>query len=136
MKKLFFSNPTSSARASLGLLILRLAFGLFMVIGHGWGKLINFGDKVKTFSDPLGIGSTASLSGAVFTEVVCALMLTIGLFSRFSAAALAFTMAVAAFIVHGADPFGRKEMALLYLAAYVVLLITGPGKYSLDEKLK
>lgn len=40
-------------------------------------------------------------------------------------------MAVAAFGAHGADPFKMKEMSLLYLAACVLLLFHGAGKYCL-----
>jgi putative oxidoreductase len=41
-------------------------------------------------------------------------------------------MAVAAFIVHGGDPWGEKELAYIYLAGYLTLLLTGPGKFSVD----
>jgi putative oxidoreductase len=43
-------------------------------------------------------------------------------------------MLVAAFIVHLDDPFKRKELALLYLVGFLVVLLMGPGKYSLDKK--
>jgi putative oxidoreductase len=41
-------------------------------------------------------------------------------------------MLVAAFIAHGDDPFGKKEMALLYIVVYVFLLFAGSGKFSVD----
>jgi putative oxidoreductase len=44
-------------------------------------------------------------------------------------------MAVAAFIAHAADPFGTKEKPLLFLVIFIVLLLTGGGKYSLDRKV-
>jgi putative oxidoreductase len=43
-------------------------------------------------------------------------------------------MLVAAFIVHLDDPFKRKELALLYLVGFLIVLLMGPGKYSLDKK--
>jgi putative oxidoreductase len=43
-------------------------------------------------------------------------------------------MIVAAFIVHFDDPFKNKELALLYLAGFLIIFIIGPGKYSLDKK--
>jgi putative oxidoreductase len=42
-------------------------------------------------------------------------------------------MAVAAFVAHADDPFGRKEMSLLYLTAWVGLFLTGPGRYTLQN---
>lgn len=87
------------------------------------------------FGDPLGLGSELSLALTVFAEFVCAILLILGLATRLATIPLIITMVVAGFIVHGNDPFGKKEMALLYLAVYFVLLITGPGKYSLDNSL-
>jgi putative oxidoreductase len=43
-------------------------------------------------------------------------------------------MLVAAFIVHLDDPFKRKELALLYLVGFLIVLLMGAGKYSLDKK--
>ena len=140
MKKFLFSNPTNHLRASAGLLVLRIVFGLGMALGHGWGKMMSFSDKAGGFPDPLGIGSPLSLGGAVFSEVLCGFLIALGLFTRVASIPLIFTMVVAAFLVHGGDPlFGpgpAKEMALLYLSAYAVLLIAGPGKFSIDDKLK
>lgn len=132
MKKLLLS--TKAISLDLGLLVLRLAFGGLM-LSHGWPKLMNFSDRMDRFSDPLGIGSTASLSLAVFAEVFCAGFLILGLLTRLSLIPLMITMAVAVFIVHANDPFSRQELGLLYLLAYAALFITGPGKFSLDKMI-
>ena len=44
-------------------------------------------------------------------------------------------MAVAAFVVHGADPLAKKEMALLYMVAFLAIAFIGPGRFSLDRKI-
>jgi putative oxidoreductase len=44
-------------------------------------------------------------------------------------------MLIAAFVVHSDDPFGKKEMAILYILPYITLLILGSGKYSIDYLL-
>lgn len=121
----------------LAKLILRLVFGGFMIYGHGWGKMMKLftGDPTK-FADPFGLGAPITLGLTVGTEVVCAAFLVIGYFTRWAAAPLIFTMLVAAFIIHGGDPFGDKEMALLYLAGYLAIYFAGPGRYSLDAKLR
>lgn len=140
MKKYLFSCPPTSLKSSLSLLLLRIIFGGAMLVGHGWGKLMTFSDRADGFPDPLGIGSFMSLLGAVLAETLFAALVTAGLFTRAALLPLIFTMGVAAFIHHGGDPlFGpgpSKEMALLYLSAYVVILIGGPGKYSADHYLK
>tara|TARA_R110000850_G_scaffold112541_15_gene226622 strand:- start:3638 stop:3787 length:150 start_codon:yes stop_codon:yes gene_type:complete len=41
-------------------------------------------------------------------------------------------MLTAAFVAHAADPFGRKELPLLYFIVFLFILIFGAGKFSLD----
>jgi len=36
--------------------------------------------------------------------------------------------------VHLNDPFGKQEKALLFLMAFLVIFLAGPGKYSIDKK--
>lgn len=120
---------------SLSLLILRLSVGTLMLT-HGIGKfLMFFSDSPIIFADPIGLGFTASLILAVFAELFCSLLIIMGLGTRLAAIPLLITMWVAAFIVHAADPLMIKELALLYSFIYVVMVIAGPGKYSLDYLL-
>jgi len=69
---------------------------------------------------------------AALAESVGAFLLALGLMTRIAAAMIAFTMAVAFTLAHAADPFGVKELAFLYGIVAVCLLLTGPGKMSLD----
>ena len=117
----------------LGLLLLRVLVSLLMIFPHGLGKLLNFGSRTQNFPDPLGIGSFMSLSGAVFSEVVCSVMIILGIKTRWFSVPALFTMLVAAFIVHGNDPWMKKEKAILYAVVYLVLVITGGGKYSVRD---
>ncbi len=131
MKKIFQSRINLNA-THLSVLLLRLAAGGFMLT-HGYGKLQQLMAGEFQFADPIGVGPEVSLVLAVFAEFFCSLLVMLGLGTRLATIPLIVTMAVAAFIAHGADPFGRKEMALLYLVTYVVLLLTGSGKYSVDR---
>lgn len=135
MKRWLFNPGSHTAPASLGLLILRVGVGLSMALGHGWGKLQSWSELAPKFPDPLGIGSTLSLAGAIGGELVGPLLIALGLGTRVAAIPAAFTMGVAFFVVHAADPFAKQEKALLFLLAFVAILFTGAGRYSLDAKL-
>jgi len=37
------------------------------------------------------------------------------------------------FVVHGDDPWGKKEMAIIFLMSFSAIFFTGPGKYSVDN---
>lgn len=120
----------------IGLLVLRVGVGAFMLVAHGWGKLVGFGDLAGQFPDPIGLGSTVSLVLAIFAEVLCALLIVLGLGTRFAAVPLLVTMLVAAFIVHADDPWAKKEFALLYAIPFLTLIFTGGGRYALDAVVR
>lgn len=121
----------------IALLIFRVTISSFMLFGHGLGKLNRLfsGDEIKFF-DPFGIGQQFSLALAVFAEFFAAGLIILGLLTRISSVSLIITMFVAGFIYHADDPFGSKEKALMFLVSYVLIFLTGPGKYSLQSLLK
>lgn len=120
----------------LALLTLRLGAGGLMLVNHGLGKLgrLTRGEG-GAFADPLGVGPELSLALATGAEVGAAALLTLGLLTRLATLPLAFTMAVAAFVVHGGDPLPDKEPALLFLATYLALFVLGPGRISASQAL-
>lgn len=131
LKKIFYTGE-SSGLISIGLLLLRVIVGVFMMT-HGFGKLkMLLGPGEIQFADPIGIGLELSLILAVFAEFFCSILLILGLGTRLAAIPLMITMMVAGFVVHSADPFQVKEFALLYGVVFTALFITGPGRYSLD----
>jgi putative oxidoreductase len=121
---------------NVGLLVLRLTVGFTMLLGHGWPKLANFSAKSAVFPSVMGLGSQISLSLAVFSEVFCSVFLILGLLTRWVSIPLLITMLVAAFIVHGSDPFKVKELSLMYLFCYTTLFFTGGGEFSVDKFIK
>ena len=130
MSRLLTSEPLAR---DLGLLLLRLFAGGTMLIQHGWPKLQGFGDRMETFADPIGLGTTLSLALIVFAETLCALLVALGLSTRLATVPLIIGMGVAAFIVHGDDPFGKQEMSLAYLVMYVAVLLAGAGRFAVDR---
>ena len=136
---------------SLGAIYSLIALGYTMV--YGVLKLINFahGDvyMVGAFmgyylanglgvrgAEALGMSAEVSLALAVFAEVFCSILLLVGFATRLAVIPLAITMLVAVFLIHAADPLSVKEPALHYLLVYIVLLLAGSGKYSIDYVLQ
>lgn len=120
-----------------GLLFLRVSIGMTMLLAHGWPKIGRaMVDGPIQFADPIGLGPAVSLYTAIFTEVVCAVLIIVGLQTRVASFLLAATMIVAAFIVHGADPFTTKEFPLLYAYACLAMIGTGAGRFSIDQALR
>jgi len=131
MKRLF-QTEVREEYLNILLLVLRISIA-FLMIQHGFPKLSKLleGGEIQ-FANPIGLGPGISLALAVFAEFFCSILIGIGLGTRLASIPLLITMFVAAFISHGADPLARKELAILYLLFYMILLVTGSGKFSLD----
>lgn len=124
------SEPISE---DFGYLLARVAFGGTMLWQHGWPKLMHFSERVDSFADPFGLGPAISLVLILIAEVLCAALVVLGLWTRIACIPLIIGMAVIAFMVKGDAAFGEKELALLYLFAFVALLFTGSGRFAIDR---
>lgn len=123
-------------RAAYGLLVIRVVFGGALAL-HGLQKLGN----------PTGwMGPEAPVPAALqflafLSEFGGGLALLFGLLTPLAALGVFFTMLVATFMAHGAHPWvaapgqPSKESALGYLAFALLLLLSGPGRLSLDALL-
>ncbi len=87
------------------------------------------------WADPIGLGGPTSLTLAIIGELVCGILIALGLFTRLAVIPAAITMGVAVLAIHWNDPFADKEHALLYLLAYAAIYWLGSGRYSLDAVL-
>lgn len=134
MKNLLFGTVVKNNwKFDLGVLILRLSFGLSMTLAHGMGKMpppdrLIEGVGAMGFPLPVVFAWAAALS-----ELVGGFCLALGLFTRPAAIFLGITMAVAFGVAHAADPFQTKELAFLFLNAYVALAIMGGGRWAADR---
>ena len=120
----------------LGLLLLRVWFGGLLLLLHGWMKISTYGVMSQRFADPFGIGAPASLALSIFAEAVCSSLIVLGLFTRFAAVVCIINMTTALVIVHHMALTGPRsgELAFLYLGAFIVLLLAGPGRFSIDGR--
>ena len=125
-----------SVLANVGLTLLRVFTGLGMALGHGLGK-IPPSDRFVSGTANLGFPAPEFFAwAAALAEFGGGLFLALGFMTRPATFFLGFTMFVAGFIRHAADPFSGKEKALLYLAIAVAFLLIGGGKYSVDAWIR
>jgi len=127
-------NPTSSRNMrDAGTLIFRVIIGL-LLISHGFPKLQKLlGEEPIQFASVFGISQSTSLFLAMAAEFFCALLVIFGLATRIACIPIIITMAVIVLSIHGDDPLNKKELPLLYLFSYGYVLLTGPGRISLDN---
>jgi putative oxidoreductase len=124
---------TAMKLQDLGLLLVRLLSG-GMMLTHGLPKFDRlFGEGPVKFADPFGLGPEISLVLVIFAEVACSIFVMIGFKTRWATIPLMITMLVAAFYAHADDPFGDKELPLLFFTVFLSILISGPGRYSVNQ---
>lgn len=124
----------NNSKVDIAALILRLGFGLAM-LPHGVKKLDLFSDGFSAvkFADPLGIGPGATLILTLFAELLCSVLIVLGIRAKEATIPLMITMLMAIFIVHGGDPWAKKEMATLFLTGYLGIFFLGSGKYAIRK---
>ena len=132
LKKLFGSL------SGWGPMPLRLAAGAIF-IAHGAQKLFGAfgGSGLRGFSGMLeGMGLQPAMGWAVLVacvEFFGGICLVLGILTRWSALLLGVVMLVAIFGVHLKEGFFGMEYQLTLLAACVSLILTGPGRGSLQK---
>ena len=114
--------------------VFRVLVGL-LFLQHGLQKLFGMfgglgGNSAELFS-LMGLAGTIELLGG--------LAIALGLFARLGAFIAAIEMLIAYFMIHvpqGLIPFVNKgELALLYVAAFLVIMAFGARKWSLEKAL-
>jgi len=127
------------ANQDAGLLSLRVAGVLPLLLKHGLEKVFTFSAMAAHFPDPLHIGAVPSLLFAMLSDAICSVLLILGLATRWAALICLINLSVAwafvhrfQFLGHGGD---HGELIVVYMAIMLTLLLAGAGKYSVDAYL-
>jgi putative oxidoreductase len=108
--------------------LFRIVFGLLFLM-HGTQKLFNW-----PLAGPPGL--PALIKGAAAIELVCGVLVLVGLFAGVAAFIATGEMAVAYFIAHapgGLWPIINKgELAVLFCFAFLYISAHGSGIWSVD----
>ncbi len=142
MKKLFsiYYNETAM---DVGLFLLRISVSLAMIF-YGYHKLTHFTETMHSdFWEKeinfMGKGGAVSLGLTIFAEFFCSLFIILGLCTRLSLIPLLFCMGYIVVVLDKYEIVSAGEHgyelnhAFFYFVIYFVLLLTGPGKWSIDR---
>ncbi len=121
------------------ILLVRMWVGLIMIY-HGSDKLFRSFDPFTNHLNTFGIPLSKFVSGFfMFSQFVGGAFLFIGFFTRPALVCVVLTVfsaVVEAMFYVSYDPFSRKgELAFTYTVLSFALLISGPGRYSVDNWL-
>ncbi|MEO2148238.1 MAG: DoxX family protein [Flavobacteriaceae bacterium] len=118
------------------LLLYRVIISLLFVFGYGLKKLKMLINGEDFFYSFLGFGSDITLLLASIGELIAPIFIIIGYKTRFFTALPLFMMFIVVLDVKSGEPFESYQTALLYLISLSIIIIAGPGKYSIDNYIK
>jgi putative oxidoreductase len=115
--------------------LLRIVSGL-LFLAHGTQKFLAFPGGERAGSG-LALDNPGAFAGLI--ELVCGILLVLGLFTRPAAFLASGTMAVAYWMAHAPQNFfpvnNGGDAAILYCFIFLYLVFAGPGPWSLDDLL-
>jgi len=134
LKACYFENK--STQEAVGLLLFRLVVGSALML-HGWPKFQSAFNWMGPDAPVPGILQAA----AALSEFGGGIAVILGLLTPLATLGIFCTMAVALGMVHlpAGHPFVSAkgpgpsfEVALVYLVSALLLMLNGPGRFSLD----
>ena len=129
----------ASNRHDLGLLILRIALGVLILL-HGSAKLRGGLGGIEGMLTSHGLPAFMSY-GVLIGEVLAPVLVLLGCFSRIGSAVIAINMVFAVGLAHMGQ-LGQLneqggwalELQGMFLATAVALALLGPGRYAINQR--
>ena len=118
----------------LGLLFLRVSSSAFLLGVHGLPKLLDYKTQLQTIEDPFHIGANVTLMLAIFAEVLCPVLIIVGLFVRLACLPILSVLWIALLIVHPQWSIEEGQFAWLLLILFTSVLIAGPGQIAFNVR--
>jgi len=136
-----FLRFTGYTYSNLARLFMRLFVGV-MFMQFGIRHCVNFNELSDTFPTVLGMGHETCLVLMILIEILCSLMIMLGLLTRLSTIPPIVSMMLAEYyIVHdmlhdasiyGLDSVDPGYLPIMFIGIYMFILLAGPGRISLD----
>jgi putative oxidoreductase len=123
-----------STRQDLGLLFLRISGALFLLWVHGLPKLLNYSEQLQLIEDPFHLGANITLLLAIFAEVLCPLLIIVGVLVRLACLPILAVLLIALLVVHPEWTLFEGQFGWLLLIIFTTLLISGPGRLVLGQR--
>ncbi|WP_028219707.1 DoxX family protein [Paraburkholderia oxyphila] len=115
----------------IGLLFLRVCASVLLLIVHGLPKIEHYRREAAVIEDPFHFGKKVTIGLAIFAEVVCPVLVIVGIATRLSALPIMIVTAIALFRVHPEWTINQAQFAWMLLILFGTIAIAGPGRYAL-----
>ncbi|WP_286752978.1 MULTISPECIES: DoxX family protein [Sphingobacterium] len=133
LQKLFYTdlgNPVNN----VAILIFRLLLAWELLTVHGLKK-IQKGPQAEAehIPNPLQLPEKLNAAVAQFADTIVPFFIALGLLGRLAILPTIGVTAVGYFVVHRRDSNEVRDIPFMYTLCLLLLLLTGPGSYSIDH---
>lgn len=136
MKELIFSITKvfpSSRQFNLSLLVFRIAVSVELMAVHGLKKLGVGVATAEQVPNPLHLPANLNYYFATTANLVFPVFVILGFFTRVAVLPILAVTLTGYFVLHWHDPMLEKDVPFMYSIVYLLILLMGPGKYSVDS---
>lgn len=129
------ADQLEDAARNLGLLFLRLSGAAFLFYIHGLPKWLHYSAEVQHIEDPFHLGASLTLGLAIFAEVLCPVLIALGVLTRLACLPILTVLIIALAVVHPDWTLEQGQFGWLLLIIFTALLVGGPGRFSFSHRL-
>ncbi|MCL9806979.1 DoxX family protein [Flavobacterium amniphilum] len=126
----------SSVSFDLSILFFRVVISLQLIVVHGLKK-IGIGTEIaEKVPNPFHFPELINQSFAICSSILFPLLVIIGLYTRLATIPILIVTLSGYFIVHWNDTLLERDVPFMYSICFLLIFLTGPGKYALDSRFK
>ncbi|MEO6549532.1 MAG: DoxX family protein [Ferruginibacter sp.] len=135
MKKLLWSVTKvfpCAVNFNISMLVFRIIISLELMVVHGLKKVGVGVASAEHVPNPLNLPDALNQAFATSANLFFPVLVILGFLTRLSVLPILAVTLTGYFILHWNDALLVKDTPFMYSAVYLLILVLGPGKYSLD----
>lgn len=135
MKLLEILQLVTATKPDIALLFFRVAVCLELIFVHGLKKVGVGVPVAEIVPNPFGIPVLLNQAFAIGANLVCPLFIIFGFLTRVAAIPVVAVTLSGYLLVHFHDSLAQRDIPFMYSVAFLFLMLSGPGRYSLDNQI-
>jgi putative oxidoreductase len=120
---------------NVSLLVFRILLSVELMVVHGLKKISIGATEAEHVPNPLHFPDAFNQAFAITANLIFPVFIILGLFTRLAILPVIAVTLTGYFVVHWHDSLLQKDTPFMYSLSYLLLLVLGPGKYSVDYLL-
>ena len=118
-----------------GMLLFRIAASLEIIVVHGLKKLGIGGRVAEEVPNPLHLPQVFNEAFATAANIFFPFLVIIGCYTRLATLPTLAVTLTGYFVVHWHDSPLVRDTPFVYSLMFILILLMGPGKYSIDNSI-